>query len=99
MKYDIQKRLFFTKKLVEFKCVMLVKRAYRIGFENRPRPTAEAITKLSKKNDTTGTIFDLPPKPKKEQDIRVDARNKLKVLISEDPRFSIRKASFDVEIS
>ena len=41
----------------------------------------------------------MPPKPKKERDIRVDARNKLKVLFSEDPRLSIRKASVDVEIS
>ena len=50
---------------------MLVKRAYRSKFKNRPCPTA-------------------------------DARNKLKVLFSEDPRLSIVdliKASVDVEIS
>ena len=41
----------------------------------------------------------MPSKPKIEQDIRVDARNKLKVLLSEYPRLSIRKASVDVEIS
>jgi len=81
------------------KSVRLVQRAYRSKFKNTPCPTAEAITKLSKKFDTTGTILDLPPKPKKERDIRVDARNKLKVLFSEDPRLSIRKASVDVEIS
>ena len=62
-----------------------VQRAYRSKFKNRPCP-AEAITKLSKKFDTTGKILDLPPKPKKERDIRVDARNKLKVLSSEDCR-------------
>ena len=76
---------------------MLVQRAYRSKFKNKPCPTAEAITKLSKKFDTTGTILDLPSKPKKERDIRVDARNKLKVLFSD--RLSIRKASVDVEIS
>ena len=41
----------------------------------------------------------MPPKPKKERDIRVDARNKLKVLFSEDPKLSIRKASVDAKIS
>ena len=55
--------------------------------------------KLSKKFDATGTILDLPPKPNKERDIRVDTRNKLKVLFSEDPRLSIKKASVHVEIS
>ena len=75
----------------------LVQRVYRSKFKNRPCPTEEAITKLSKKFDTTGTILDLPSKPKKERDIRVDARNKLKVLFSD--RLSIRKASVDVEIS
>ena len=99
MRYDIHKRLFLTKKLVLFKSVRLVQRAYRSKFKNRPCPTAEAITKLSKKIDTTWTILDLPPKPKNERNIRVDARNKLKVLCTEDPRLSIRKASVDVEIS
>ena len=99
MRYDIQKRIFLTKKLVKLKSVSLVQRAYRSKFKNRPCPTAEAITKLSKKFETTGTLLDLPPKPKKERDIRVDARNKLKLLFSEDPTFSIRKASVDVEIS
>ena len=41
----------------------------------------------------------MPPKPKKERDIRVDARNQLKILFSVNPRLSIRKASVDVEIS
>ena len=48
MRYYIQKRLFFTKKLVELKSVRLVQRAYRSKFNNRSCPTAEAITKLSK---------------------------------------------------
>ena len=43
-------------------------------------------------------MLDLPPKSMKERDIRI-ARNKLKVLFSDDPRLSIRKASVDVEIS
>ena len=85
--------------MVELKIVRLVKRAYRSKFKNRQCPTAEAITKLSKKFDTTGTILDFPPKPKKERDVRVNARNKLKVLFSEYPTLSIRKASVDVEIS
>ena len=74
--------------------VRLVQRAFRSKFKNIPCPTAEAITKFSKK-----FFLDLPPKPKKERDIRVDARNKLKLIISEDPRLLIRKASFDVKIS
>ena len=99
MRYDFQKRLFFTKKFVEFKSHMLVQRAYRSKFKYRPCPTEESITKISKKFDTTGTKLDLLRKPKKERDIRVDARNKLKVLFSESPRLLIRKASVDVEIS
>ena len=79
--------------------VRLIQRAYRSKFKNKPCPTAEAIAKLSKEIYTTGTILDLPPKQKKERDIRVDARNKLKVRFFEDPRLSIRKASVDVEIS
>ena len=82
------------------KSVRLIQSANRSKFKNRPCPTAEAVTKLSKKIDTT--IFDLPTKPKIERDIQVDARNKLKVLLSEDPRLSIVdliKASVDVEIS
>ena len=91
---DIQKRLFLTKKLVELKSVRLVQKSYRSKFKNRSSPTAEAITKLSKKFDTTGTILDLPPRPKKEREISwetswVDARNKLKVIFSDDPRLSI----------
>lgn len=66
MRYDIQKRIFLTKKLVELKSVSLVQRAYRSKFKNRPCPTATAITKLSKKFDTTGTILDLPLKPSNE---------------------------------
>jgi hypothetical protein len=81
------------------KSVSLVQRAYRSQFKNRPCPTAQAITKLSRKFNTTGTLLDLPPKPKKERDIRVHARNKLKALFSEDPTLSIRKASVDAEIS
>ena len=76
MRYDIQKLLFLTKKLVELKSVRR-QRAYRSTFKNRPCPTAGASTKLSEKFVTTRTILDLPPKPKNERDIRVDARNKL----------------------
>ena len=43
MRYDIQKRLFLTKKLVELKSVRLVQRAYRSKFKNRPCQTAKAI--------------------------------------------------------
>ena len=50
MRYEIQKRLFFQKKLVELKSVRLVPRAYRSKFKKRPFSMAEAITKLSKKN-------------------------------------------------
>ena len=67
MRYEIQIRLFLTKKLVDLKSVRLVQRAYRSTFKRIPTcPTAVAITKLSKKFDTTGTILDLLPKPKKE---------------------------------
>jgi len=98
MRYDIEKRIFLTKKLVELKSVSLVQRAYRSQFKNRPCPTGQAITKLSRKFNTTGTILDLPPKPNKELDIRAHARNKLKTLFSENPTL-IRKASVDAEIS
>ena len=53
--------------MVELKSVRLVQRAYRSKFKNRPCPTAEAITKLSKKFDTTGTILDLSPNRRKSE--------------------------------
>ena len=75
MRYDIQKLLFLTKKLVELKSVRLFKKAYRSKFKNRPCPLAQAITKLSKKFDSTGIILDLPSKPKYSSPKIVDQKS------------------------
>ena len=67
MRFDIERRIFFTKKLFEF--------------------------------DRTGSQLDLPAKPKNERETRNEARIRLKILFTEDPSLSIRKASVDVGIS
>ena len=43
MRYDIQKRLFLTKKMVELKIVRLFQRAYRSKFKNKPCPTVQLV--------------------------------------------------------
>lgn len=99
MRFDVEKRIFFTKKLYELKSVTLVQRAYRSEYKNKKCPTKATILNLSRKFDRTGSLLDLPPKPKNERETRIEARIRLKILFTEDPSLSIRKASVDVGIS
>ena len=85
--------------LYELKSVSLVQRAYRFEYKNKKCPTKETILNLSRKFDRTGSLLDLPPKPKNERETRIEARIRLKILFTEDPSLSIRKASVDVGIS
>ena len=93
MMFDVEKRIFFTKKLYELKSVTLVQRAYR-----QKCPTKATILNLSRKFDRTGSLLDLPPKPINERETRIEARIRLKILFTEDPSLSNRKPSVDVGI-
>ena len=68
MRFDVEKRLFFTKKLYELKSVALVQRANRSEYKNKKCPTKATILNLSRKFDRTGSLLDLPPKPKNEKE-------------------------------
>ena len=99
MRFDVEKRIFFTKKLNELKSVTLVPRAYMSEYKNKNCPTKATKLNLFRKFDRTGSLLDLAPKPKNERETRIEARIRLKILFTEDPSLSIRKASFDVGIS
>ena len=60
MRFDVEKRIFFTKKLYELKSVTLVQRAYRPEYKNKKCPTKATILDLSGKLDRTGSLLDLP---------------------------------------
>ena len=77
------------------KSVTLVQRAYRSEQKNKKCTTKATILNLSRKFDRTGSLLDLPPLPKNERETRI----RLKMLFTEDPSLSIRKASVDVGIS
>ena len=96
MRFDVEKRIFFTKKLYELKSVTLVQRAYRSEYKKK-FPTKATILNLSRKFDRTGSLLDLPPQSKNERETRIEAR--IKISFTEDPSLSIRKASVDVGIS
>ena len=98
MRFDVEKRKFFTKKLYELKSVTLVQRAYTSEYKNKKCPTKATILNLSRKFDRTGSLLDLPPKPKNERETRIEARIRLKILFTEDPSLSNRKPSVDVGI-
>ena len=99
MRYNIEKRYFLTKKLIELKSPVLVQRAFRTKFKIPYCPTRRTILCLSKKFEKTGTLHDLPPKPKNQRELHLEAKNQLKILFTEDPSLSIRKASVATSIS
>ena len=78
---------------------MLVQRAFRTKFKIPYCPTRRTILCLSKKFEKTGTLHDLPPKPKNQRELHLEAKNQLKILFTEDPSLSIRKASVATSIS
>ena len=57
MRFDVEKRIFFTKKLYELKSVTLVQRAYRSEYKNKKCPTEATILNLSRKFDRTGDHY------------------------------------------
>ena len=74
MRFDVEKRIFSTKKLYELKSVTLVQRAYRSEYKKKKCPTKSTILNLSRKFDRTGSLLDLPPQPKNERETRIEAR-------------------------
>ena len=54
MRFDVEKRILFTKKLYELKSVSLVQRAYRSEYKNKKCPTKAIIfTKKGLKGSIT----------------------------------------------
>ena len=53
MRFDVEKRRFFTKKLYELKSVTLVQRAYRSEYKNKKYPTK--AVQISKYSPVTAT--------------------------------------------
>ena len=47
MRFDVKKRIFMTKKLIELKSVLLIQRAYPSEY-NKKYPTKATILNLSK---------------------------------------------------
>ena len=60
--------------MYQLKSVTLVQRAYRSEYKNKKCPTKATILNLSRKFDRTGSLLDLPPKPKNERETRIEAR-------------------------
>ena len=82
MRFDVKKRIFMTKKLIELKSVSLIQRAYRSEYKNKKYPTKATILNLSKKFHIAGILIDLPPKAKNERQTRIKARIRLKILFT-----------------
>jgi len=88
-----------TKKLIELKSPTLVQRAYRTKYNGSTCPARKTILELARKFEKFGTLLDLPPKPKNQRELHLEAKNQLKILFTEDPSLSIRKASVATSIS
>ena len=56
MKYDIEKRAFFVKKIYESKSVALVQRAWRSKYKNIKAPYANTIKSAVEKFEKIGSI-------------------------------------------
>ena len=81
MRNNIEKRYFLSKKLIMLKSPVLVQRAFRTKFNIPYCPTRRTISCLSKKFEKTGTLHDLPPKPKNQRELHLEAKNQLKILV------------------
>ena len=75
MRFDVEKRTYLTKKLLELKSATLVQRAFRTKFKNETCPARSTIIDLANKFDFTGSVHDLPPKQKNQQELRLEAKN------------------------
>ena len=53
MRFNVEKRIFITRKLHELKSATLVQRAYRSEYKNKKCPTYRTILEISKKFDRT----------------------------------------------
>ena len=99
MKYDTEKRVFMVNKYAEFKNVAKVQRAWRTEFKNLKAPDKGTILYNVCKFEKTGSVNHVARKVPKHSVKRLQAKNKIKDLISEKPNLSIRKLAVDSEIS
>ncbi len=99
MRYDIEKRVFMTKKLLSLGSSTLVQRAWRTQFKNVKPPSHTTITRVATRFESRGSVIDKPPFHTKPSEKREEAKNQLKSLYSENPSLSIRKAACAVGIS
>lgn len=99
MKYDKEKRLFLTKKLIKLGSATLVQRAWRSNFTCSKAPSRSRIQNIVSKLEKSGSLNDIPPFHSTSSEKRENAKNTLKILFSENPSLSIRKASTAAGIS
>ena len=93
MRYNIEKRYFLTKKLIELKSPVLVQRAFRTKFKIPYCPTRRTILCLSKKFEKTGTLHDLPPKPKNQRELHLEAKKSAQNSIHRRSQFVDQKST------
>jgi len=99
MKYDLEKRVFLVKKFYELKDIVRVQRAFRTEYKNERAPSNSVIKNIISHFEKTGSVVYSAPKPKELSQKRVDARNQLKTMISENTSLSTRKAASAIGVS
>ena len=88
-----------VKKYHELKNYTLVRRAWRTNFKNLQAPDPNTIKRTVERLNKTGSVASLPPLRAGPSQKRIDAKNKLEELFSDNPSLSIRKASLNVGVS
>ena len=92
MRYDLEKRVFMTKKLMSLGSSTLVQKAWRTQFKNVKPPSHSTITRVASRFESSGSVINKPPFYMKPNEKREDAKNQLKSLYSQIPSLSIRNA-------
>jgi hypothetical protein len=99
MKYDLKKRIFLLKKFYEFKSICLVQRAFRTEYKNETTPSSSVIKNIVSNFEKTGSVGYTRPKCKEPSKKREEAKNQLKVMVSENTSLSSRKAASALGVS
>ena len=92
MRYDKEKRYFMTKKLIELKSPTLVQRAYRTKYNGSTCPARKTILELARKFEKFGTLLDLPPKPKNQRELHLEAKKSAQNSIHRRSQFVDQKS-------
>lgn len=99
MGYNKSQRVFLIRKFNFLKNASLVRRAWRTKFKNLPAPSISTIHYINNKFNKTGSVVYIQHKHAKPTAKREDSKNRLKIIISEDPTLSIRKLSVELGVS